>query len=440
MKKWCASLAVLLSMVGAATCGATSTFNSGSTGSLGALNPSSNTTITLPADGVLNYTSINIPAGVTVTFTPNAANTPVYMLASGNVTIAGTIAVNGGNATATTPGIGGPGGYPGGYAYTPYNVTGGYGLGPGGGPGSGPTTTPTTGVHGSYAGIGTGNSPSSTYGNVNILPLIGGSGGGGGYYCCNTVTTNNGGGGGGAIVVASSGTITHNGTIQAKGGAAYTNYAGTGSAGAIKLMAQTITGSGILDASSTTGGTGRIRLESNNLSLYGTSTPQFTYGVPGSVFGVAPPTITITSIGGVNAPATPTGSYNIADITLPNTTTNPVSVGISATNVPVGTTFSVKVIPQGWKTNAQSTDLPSVTTTLSGTDASSSGTASITIPTTCTTIGTVCTSVVTVTATFTVIAFNYQGEEINSVRVASNADGTSETFYITKEGKEIKVS
>ncbi len=440
MKKIIALLVMAISAIGAVNCGATNNFVSGSTGSLGALNPSSNTTITLPADGILNYTTINIPAGVTVTFTPNAANTPVFMLASGSVTIAGTINVNGSAGTATTPGAGGPGGYPGGYAYTPYNVTGGYGLGPGGGPGSGPTTTPTTGVHGSYAGIGTGNTAGSVYGNANILPLIGGSGGGGGYYCCNTVTTNNGGGGGGAILIASSGTITHTGTIQAKGGSAYTNYAGNGSAGAIKLMAQNITGSGTLDASSTNGGYGRIRLESNSLSLYGTSTPAFTYGVPGSVFGIAPPTITITSIGGVNTPATPTGSYTTADVTLPNTTTNPVPVNISATNIPVGTVFSVKVVPQGWKTNTQAADLPAVTTTLTGTDASSSGTANVTIPTTCTTIGTVCTSVITAQATFTVVAFNFQGEEIGAVRVASNADGISETFYITKSGKEIKVS
>src|SRR5437870_2733465 len=71
------------------------TFSSGSNSSLGAFNPTSNTTVTLPADGVLNYTTINIPLGVTVTFTPNAANTPVTMLATGDVTIAGTIRVNG---------------------------------------------------------------------------------------------------------------------------------------------------------------------------------------------------------------------------------------------------------------------------------------------------------------------------------------------------------
>jgi hypothetical protein len=69
------------------------TFNSGSTGADGALNPAANTTLALPASGVFNYTTVTIPAGVTVT--PNAGNTPVTILASGNVTIAGTIDVSG---------------------------------------------------------------------------------------------------------------------------------------------------------------------------------------------------------------------------------------------------------------------------------------------------------------------------------------------------------
>lgn len=415
-------------------------FVSGSTGANGAFNPSVNTVVTLPANGVLNYTTINIPAGVTVTFTPNAANTPVYMLATGNVTIAGVINVNGANGTSTAPGAGGPGGFAGGYSCNPYAVVGGSGLGPGGGPGSGATTTPTTGIHGSYAGMGSNNSPSSTYGNAQIMPLIGGSGGSGGYASSATTQTyQNGGGGGGAILIASSGTITHTGTIYAKGGvSAY--YGGTGSAGAIKLMANTITGTGTLDASSTTGGYGRIRLETYNLTLYGTSTPAFTFGAPGSVFGSLPPSLTITSIGGTAVPTSATGSYTTPDIILPSSTTNPVSVGISATNVPVGTTINLKVVPQTWKTTTIATDLPVVTTTLSGTDASSSGTASVTIPTTCTTVGTMCTSVIQVQATFTVVAFNYQGEEINQIRVATATDGKSETFYISKNGKEFKVS
>src|SRR2546426_1003989 len=60
------------------------TFNSGSTGADGPFNPTANTTLALPPNGVFNFTTINIPSGVTVRFTRNATNTPVTMLASGS--------------------------------------------------------------------------------------------------------------------------------------------------------------------------------------------------------------------------------------------------------------------------------------------------------------------------------------------------------------------
>ena len=71
------------------------TFNSGSTGADGAFNPTADITLALPPSGVFNFTTINIPRGVTVRFRRNAANTPVTMLASGDVTIAGTLTFKG---------------------------------------------------------------------------------------------------------------------------------------------------------------------------------------------------------------------------------------------------------------------------------------------------------------------------------------------------------
>jgi hypothetical protein len=121
-------------------------FNSGSTGADGAFSPAINTTLPLPPNGVFNFTTVNIPAGVTVTFTRNAANTPVVILASGNVTIAGTLSVNGNSSPSAgtygdgnqaddgLPGLGGPGGYDGGRGGVPgTNMRGSNGLGPGGG-------------------------------------------------------------------------------------------------------------------------------------------------------------------------------------------------------------------------------------------------------------------------------------------------------------------
>jgi hypothetical protein len=142
--------------------------------------------------------------------------------------------------------------------------------------------------------------------------------------------------------------------------------------------------------------------------------------VPGNVFVSSSPSLSITSIGGANAPAAPTGSYNQPDITLPNTTVNPVAVNISATNVPDGTTVTVWVIPQYGTAS-------SVNTILSG----SAATANVNLSTSYS-------NVVTAQATFTVVGIYYNGEEIDKVRVATKFGGKSETTYITKSGKEIK--
>jgi len=56
--------------------------NSGSNGSDGALNPTSNPVIDMAdhPDGIYHYTSVNIPAGVTVSFLPNERNKPKVWL------------------------------------------------------------------------------------------------------------------------------------------------------------------------------------------------------------------------------------------------------------------------------------------------------------------------------------------------------------------------
>jgi hypothetical protein len=189
------------------------TFDSGSSGASGALAPSVSTVLNMPPDGVFHFTTINIPSGVLVTFNKNGANTPVTFLASGNVTIAGVINVNGANGdfkpgpNSSPGGIGGPGGFNGGEGgiggSTPFPGSGGRGPG-GGSPGLG-AQAPTSATYGASASF------------VSLMPLFGGSGGGGG----SSFTSGNGGGGGGgggAILIASSGTITLNGSVTANGG------------------------------------------------------------------------------------------------------------------------------------------------------------------------------------------------------------------------------
>lgn len=410
------------------------TFNSGSTGALGALTfntMSSARHITLPASGILNYTTVNIPSGVTVTFIGNAANTPVYMLATGDVTINGTLNLNGA-AGATVPGQGGPGGFNGGFGATNSDPAG-RGMGPGGGyPGAPASFGCSNGGGGSFGTLGaaqcgtTGGAAGSTYGNVNLFPLIGGSGGGGcGYYNTGLI---NAGGGGGAILIASSGNIYLNGSVTANGGAG--NWiAGSGSGGGIRLMANNIIGSGSLSAAGGNGGVhggaGRIRLEAytNNNTI--SSNPAYSYSnTMGSVFPTSAPSLVINSIGDVNVPASAAGLYSQPDIYLPNGTTSAV-VNITAYNVPTSTQVVVNVVPQyGGDSSVNAAPL-------SGTQAQSTTSATVT------TLSATYANVITVQATFTVSAMNYNGEEINRVRVAATLGGKSQTTYITKSGKEI---
>lgn len=429
MKKRLFGLAFLAMMLWNSA--AYATFVSGSTGALGAFNPTSNIEVVLPTNGVLNYTTVNIPSGVTVTFTKNAANTPVYMLATGDVIVAGTINVNGGNATSTDPGKGGPGGFDGGYGGAT-NTPGGKGFGPGGG---NPATNNNGGAGGGFGGNGSNNCSNVntgglSYGNVRLLPLIGGSGGGGGSV--SNQPGGRGGGGGGAIVIASSTSITVTGTISANGGNKSGDYGGGGgSGGGIKLVADVISGNGTITATrgyggncGGDGGPGRIRIEATTNNRTASTDPVYSYGLPSNVFVANPPSLSITSIAGTNVPATPTGSYSQPDIFLPNTTVNPVAVNISATNIPVSTAVKVWVLPRYGSAT-------SVDTTLSGTDQSSTGTASVTISTSYA-------NVITAEATFTIMAMYYNGEEIDKVHVATTLGGKSETTYITRSGKEIK--
>lgn len=223
---------------------------------MGALNPSSNTTVVLPPDGVLNYTTVTIPAGVTVTFQPNSSNTPVTLLAQGDVTISGSINVSGNNAvpastsgSAVIPGsLGRPGGFAGGQGGLKgvANRDGTPGQGPGGGGGGRwPSVTTGDGMYGAPVNF------------VTLIPLFGGSGGGGGAGDT-TVWGAAGAGGGGGIVIASTTqiTISAGASIRANGGAGNYSYTGScnwftggaGSGGAIRLVAPQVTNQGQIEA------------------------------------------------------------------------------------------------------------------------------------------------------------------------------------------------
>ncbi len=412
------------------------TFSSGSTGADGAFAPTASTMLTLPPSGAFNFTTVTIPAGVTVTFTKNAANTPVTLLASGTVTVAGTISVNGttGAAGTTTgplfnPGApGGPGGFMGGQGGSrDGSLLPSHGHGPGGGPPA--TGTPFTA--GSYG------APASF---VSLLPLFGGSGGGGASAGFGA-SGSSGGGGGGAIVIASSSSITVNGTIQATGGdGGGGGTGGSGSGGAIRLVAPQITGAGTLNADGGTGGgrnPGRIRLEAFTLGFTGSSLPTFSPSTaPGPVTASSTPalinlpTLTISAVGGAAAPAIPGGAYGTADVSLPPGTTNPVPITLTSANTPVGTVFAVRLLTQF----GAATSVNSAAST--GTFATATATASVNFPT-----GQV--SVLNAFGSFTLpelaslLPF-IDGEPVDLVMVAAAYGGPSTLTLITRSGKELR--
>ena len=213
---------------------------------------------------------------------------------------------------------------------------------------------------------------------------------------------------------------------------AYAQVAGGGSGGAIKLMTNSISGNGALYARGSlgnsgqfsAGGDGRIRIEAYTNNYGNISYPSYAYGMPSSVFLANVPSLSITSIAGAYVPSNPTASYSTPDIALPITTTNPVTVALSASYIPLTATVTVTTIPQyGSASN--------VTTTLSGSDISSTSTASVNLSPDYATVITAHTTYTLQTAMF------WEGEKIDKVHVAAATGKGSKTSYITESGKEI---
>lgn len=440
-------------------------FDSGSTGTAD-LVVSSNMTITLPADGVLQYINVTVNSGATLKFNRNANNTPVTILASGNVTVNGSINVDGANGNQNVPGNGGPGGFDGGTGGAAKQY-GSRGEGPGGGAPGKPHATDTSyaggGGGGSFASGGTtggnqnagyGGVAGSTYGNSSLIPIIGGSGGGGGggtrdYYA------GGGGGGGGAIIIAASGTINVAGQIYARGGSGSNGQTyssswgsnggagGSGSGGAIRLIATTITGDGIIDArggyhSMTAsqkyggqGGDGRVRLEAAIFNRTSQTSPSYSRVIPYAVIPPGVPTLRIQSIGGVAVPSIPKGDFGNADIVLPYETQNPIPITIQAEDVPVGTTVTVKALPSVG-------DVVSQNVTLEGTLESSIATAELNISTSYP-------SVIVAQMTYDASVafaepFYVDGELVAKITTSISADGRQEMMLITENGREIAIA
>jgi hypothetical protein len=358
--------------------------NSGSDGHDGALNPTSNLVIDMAdhPDGIYHYTSVNIPAGLTVSFKPNAKNTPVIWLVQGDCVIGGAVTVEGAGSNYEASGArGGVGGFRGGNA-------GGGGALPsdGAGPGSGKSSSSSAGGNASYASVGYFEpsdtaAPGDTYGNIYAVPLVGGSGGGGStrqYFG----TPSAGGGGGGAILIAAQ-SIQIAGVVSANGGSSFPCAGGAGSGGAIRLIATYIGGNGQLTALGGTfrtytvrAGDGRIRLDGLENYFTGSVAGQITRGFQPIILptGTQNVQLAIQSLAGVAVPASPSGVLANPDVIIPAQQANPIPIVVRCTNIPLNTEISVVVHP------ANGPDVQAVGLNNGGTLASSTATVSLNMP------------------------------------------------------------
>jgi hypothetical protein len=306
------------------------TFSSGSSGADGPLRPSMNPPdnqggcvpfdqnacwLQVPESGVFNFTTIDTGA-FTIRFKPNSRNTPVYLLATGDVRI---------NAPLDLAGAGiepGAGGYYGGD--TRFRT----GFGPGG---------------------GTEASPNGRWvGPISLVPIVGGSGG----YAIDDGGIYTGGGGGGAIVIASSTQVVINSIVSVAGGSG-THGNNNGSGGAIRVVSNSITvgPTGVLNALGGNNGNGSnpglIRLEAPALSnvFSGTATPSVQQADinPVVVPVATTPSLTIASIGGYAVGASRYGGYNrtTADMVIPAALPDPIALVVNGKNIPVGSTVTV---------------------------------------------------------------------------------------------------
>lgn len=369
---------------------------------------------------VFKYSSVTIDEGCTVRFSNHPANPPVYWLVSGDVTINGELNLDGANgqdsfssgtAVCAVPG---PGGFAGGLSMTydsqaSLSYYGGGGYGPGGGVSQKYYNyTGVVGAGGSHASRGTSqsdkyNSVTSTttsgpiYGEDSLVPLVGGSGGAGYNGEHESYTTLAGGGsggaGGGAICIAAKGKVALAGSILARGGrgGGYTNNSssfyfmgGCGSGGAVRIVAETVEGSGTIDVSSFGGTTtsltkdvgttiryienrsigapGRVRLDASLVTLCGGDFTAWTakpsIGNVNTVTLWAEARIIPLTLGGAELPADPVYRADGCNECVSFATAGERELVFRTENIPVDANVIVKVTPRNSTDKFTGTSVP----------------------------------------------------------------------------------
>jgi len=177
-----------------------------------------------------------------------------------------------------------------------------------------------------------------------------------------------------------------------------------------------------------------VRIEAYDFTTFSpvVSAAKFTTSTPTAAIPPSPPQLKITSVAGINVPTIPVGSFNaLPDITVPTAQTSPVTVALTANNIPTSTIVSVKVVPEnGAPVIVQSSPL-------SGTQAASVATASITLS-----AGT-CLISATTTIDLTLAQANpliINGERVDFIEVSATFGGNSNIVYVTHSGRRISGS
>jgi hypothetical protein len=214
----------------------------------------------------------------------------------------------------------------------------------------------------------------------------------------------------------------------------------------LRVVASEITGSGTVNAvggARSDGGVfapgGFVRFEANlntyNGNISGASAGSF-ISFPTAPVPANQPSLRIISLGGVAAPANPNATLASPDITFPQAVDTGVTLQIGASNVPLGTQVTIKVVPAVGDPTSTTTD------GLAGTVADSTAQATVTLPPGA--------GVITASATFNVsgggggsLALNtlplIDGARPQRVEVVAGSDGTSRTYLIAKSGARFEV-
>jgi hypothetical protein len=201
---------------------------------------------------------------------------------------------------------------------------------------------------------------------------------------------------------------------------------GGGSGGAIRVVASSITGNGAMDVN------GGFFGMANGVGYGGArgrvSTEIIT--TPGTLTLTGLPSLTIASVGGVAAPAMPTGK---GDVALAADAANPITVLFTTTGVPTGGTISLTMTP------ARGSETTVTSTLITGSLTSGTASASINIPSGVSTLFASSSFTLSVAMGDSLSKFA-MGERVEKIRLTAAPGEMGKAMLVTVSGKQYAAS